>query len=190
MDLKEAKSLLDDRFSRDLDFLEEIKATLNMEPESKILDVGTGRGNLAIFLALDGFEIITGEPNGDNWADWETNVNKLNLSSKIKFHYFNAEDLPFNDANFNYIYAYLSFHHIPKKMQAIYEFNRVLNHNGVITIIEFTEKGVEFIRKTRPNHPKAVCIDDFISSNLYIEQILKSKDGLLVANIIKKNDSF
>ena len=36
---------------------------LGLPPDAAILDVGTGNGNFAIYLALQGFQVLTGEPS-------------------------------------------------------------------------------------------------------------------------------
>ncbi|MCC6588108.1 MAG: hypothetical protein IT168_15550 [Bryobacterales bacterium] len=38
---------------------------LNLAPGAAVLDVGTGSGNFAIFMASEGFEVTTGEPATD-----------------------------------------------------------------------------------------------------------------------------
>jgi len=60
MDFSKAKELLGKEFSRDADFLSSVVSKLNLVKNSNVLDVGTGRGQMAILLALHGYQVLTG----------------------------------------------------------------------------------------------------------------------------------
>ena len=96
MSLEEVKETLGEKFSRDADFLDSIITSLNLDDKSKILDVGTGWGFMATALALHGYNVITGEPENANWADWESRAKLMNVEDKITFKPFYAENLPFD----------------------------------------------------------------------------------------------
>ena len=156
MDFSEAKGILGDDFSRDADFLSSVVSKLKLVKNSNILDVGTGRGQMAILLALHGYQVITGEPEGANWGDWKTPAKKVNVEDMITFKPFNAEKMPFEDACFDAIFLSASFHHIGNKKLALSEFLRVMKPKGTLIIIELTDAGVEVVRKRWKGHPDAV----------------------------------
>ncbi len=156
MDFSKAKGILGEDFSRDADFLSSVVSKLKLVKNSKVLDVGTGRGQMAILLALHGYQVITGEPEGANWGDWKTPAKKVNVEEMITFKPFNAEKMPFEDACFDAIFLSASFHHIGNKKLALSEFLRVMKPKGTLIIIELTDAGVEVVRKRWKGHPDAV----------------------------------
>ncbi|UYP48441.1 2-methoxy-6-polyprenyl-1,4-benzoquinol methylase, mitochondrial [Candidatus Lokiarchaeum ossiferum] len=156
MNISEAKEVLGEGFQRDADFITKILDTLVLSPKQRILDIGTGRGFMAIHLALKGLNVESGEPEKDNWADWRTNAKMVKVQNKIHFTPFSATAIPFENDFFDYVFLSNSFHHIDEKQKALNEINRVLKDSGKIVILEFNKKGVERVRSQRPNHPDAV----------------------------------
>lgn len=161
MSLEKIKETLGERFSRDSDFLNSIVIELNLAKSSKILDIGTGWGFMAITLALHGYNVITGEPENAKWADWKSRAQNVNVENKITFKPFYAENLPFEDHSFDAIFLYTSLHHIQNRSQALREILRVMKHDGYMIIIELTETGVKLIRQRHINHPDAVNPKEF-----------------------------
>ncbi|OLS15503.1 MAG: cyclopropane-fatty-acyl-phospholipid synthase [Promethearchaeota archaeon CR_4] len=144
------------------DFLYNVVSDLKLKKTSKFLDIGTGSGIMSIILAIQDFKIITGEPAGDNWADWQTPVKSLGLEKQISFQPFRAEALPFNDASFDAIFIFGSFHHIAEKTLTLQECSRCLKATGVLVIFEFHPKGIALLRKEIPNHPDAANPLDYL----------------------------
>lgn len=161
MDFNKARLLLGENFSL---YLEEIRSTiesLKIETESKALDIGTGKGKMAIILALMGYQVISGEPEGDNWADWKSEAKKVGVLDKINFQPFKAENLPFDDNSFDLITALGTFHHLSDIPKAIAECLRVIKPHGYIVIFEFSSAGIERIRNRHPGHPPAIDLRDY-----------------------------
>ena len=175
MDFSKAKGILGDKFSRDADFLSSVVSKLKLVKKSKVLDVGTGRGHMAILLTLHGYQVITGEPEGANWGDWKTLAKKVSVEDMITFKPFNAEKMPFEDASFDAIFLYTSFHHIGNKKLALSEFLRVMKPKGTLIIIELTEEGVELVRKRWRGHPDAVDPKVYSKDLAFEEKVIESK---------------
>ena len=184
MDLAGAKKILDEKFSFNADFLYKVVKELGLKESAKILDIGTGYGTMCMILALQGYHVITGEPEGHNWADWRENAKKISVEDLITFEFLRAEDLPFESNTFNALFCYSSLHHISNKFSALKEFLRVTTEKGLIIIFELTPEGVHVVRQRIPSHPEAINPDDFTKNLSVIKKVKKSK--YLNAFIYKK----
>lgn len=172
IDLAKYKKIFRD-FATDVGFINEVIKNLNLEKDSKILDVGTGMGAMSILLALNGFQVLTGEPKmgleGDegnhhehhredidevnhenherhNWAlgsDWRKSAKNLGVEDKIKFQNFDVQNLSFTSKEFDGIFLYDTFQHVKNRETALNECIRVVKNDGVIVIIEWTKRQIE-----------------------------------------------
>jgi len=174
MNLKKYKQIFGE-FAADAEFIDENIKKLNLNKESKILDIGTGIGAMSSLLALNGFNVLTGEPNtgpkhnkwdhenqthhdeshethhsqhheNQDWkacGNWKESAKSLGVLDKIKFQFFDAQDLPFGDNSYNAVFLYDSLQHIQNREIALKECIRVLKPKGVIIIIEWSKKQIE-----------------------------------------------
>lgn len=160
-------------FAADADFINEIIINLNLEKDSKILDVGTGMGAMSVLLALNGFHILTGEPEIDperdgedhhghhhedndefhhekhvahkweSWNDWRIPAKSLGVEDKIQYQNFDVQNLSFTSQSFDSIFLYDTFQHIKNREKALSECIRVVKNDGVIVVVEWTKKQIE-----------------------------------------------
>ncbi|PIP09109.1 MAG: hypothetical protein COX51_00485 [Syntrophobacteraceae bacterium CG23_combo_of_CG06-09_8_20_14_all_50_8] len=161
MNIEKAKGILGKEFSFTADFTNEIIHDLRLQKDTMILDVGTGLGNMAIMLALNGYRILTGEPETDDSTyakqDWLGNARKVGVDHLIEFKNFKAETMPFEDYTFGAVFMLGSLHHIDEqyRVRVLQECIRILKQNGVICILEPNQRGLETIREKNPSHPDA-----------------------------------
>jgi len=89
MDIKAIGKLLGPRFDAVAGDGVRALNELGLPPDAAILDVGTGNGNFAIYLASQGFQVLTGEPSTDRshyaGRDWALNAKKAGVLDKIRF---------------------------------------------------------------------------------------------------------
>jgi len=181
--MEEAKKILGDDFSKNTDFINSVVEELHLPKSAKVLDIGTGRGHMAIILGVNGYEVITGEPSEDQWADWRSLAKRVGVEDKIRFTPFKAEKLPFNDGEFDAIFLNSTLHHVKNKRKALNECFRALKQKGILIIFELTEEGVKSVRKRFHDHPEAIDPSDYLEKDDLSIKI--TKGGELQAFIIQ-----
>ncbi len=171
MSLEKYKQVINDDFTKDVDFMSFTISKLNLDNKSMILDIGTGIGAMSILLALKDFNVLTGEPevnpekdevghhshekhqeyhgkghyehNSGVWNDWRESAKEIGVYNKIKYQHFDAENLPFSQKTFDGIFMYDSLQHIKNRKLAIEECLRVLKPKGIICVIEWNQKSID-----------------------------------------------
>ncbi|NVM44515.1 MAG: class I SAM-dependent methyltransferase [Candidatus Lokiarchaeota archaeon] len=172
IDLTKYKKIFRD-FASDVDFINEVINNLNLDKDSKILDVGIGMGAMSILLALNGFQVLTGEPemgpegdegnhhdhhhehnneihyesheehHGESWDDWRTSAKNLGVENQIRYQNFDVQKLTFANESFDGIFLYDTLQHVKNREKALNECVRVVKNDGIIVIIEWTNKQIE-----------------------------------------------
>jgi arsenite methyltransferase len=135
-----AKILLGDSFHPGgLKLSERVGALLNLAPESHVLDVASGKGATALFLAERfSCHIVGIDYSGQNVADASQMASAKGLSSLVRFERGDAEGLPFPDKSFDAIICECAFCTFPDKTSAAREFARVLRPHGRVGLSDLT----------------------------------------------------
>ncbi|MBP6533099.1 MAG: class I SAM-dependent methyltransferase [Bacteroidia bacterium] len=100
--------------------LELIKLYCGIYKNSEWLTVGDGGfGSSATYIEMHGGKVIS--------TDLDTSLLKIAAENKLitSFQYANAENLPFEEAQFDFSFCKQSYHHFPRPIIAVYEMLRV-----------------------------------------------------------------
>jgi arsenite methyltransferase len=135
-----ARILLGDSFHPGgLKLTERVGSLLRLTPESHVLDVASGKGTTAFFLAEHfGCHVVGIDYGAQNSADANQLASGKGLSSLVRFERGDAESLPFPDKSFDAIICECAFCTFPHKTDAAREFARVLHPGGRVGLSDLT----------------------------------------------------
>ncbi|MFC1972340.1 class I SAM-dependent methyltransferase [Chloroflexota bacterium] len=171
MNIKEVKNIWGEEWAHDICVISEAIHHLKLDKDCKILDIGTGQGIMAVCLALEGYRVITGEPeegseaykhyeqeigdfrhhhehHGYDFTDWKEAAKVADVEDEIEFKHFNAENLPFLSESFDAVFLYDALQHIEDREKAINESIRITRPEGVICVIETNDNGIRYYKET------------------------------------------
>ncbi|MDD4294103.1 MAG: class I SAM-dependent methyltransferase [Candidatus Omnitrophica bacterium] len=111
----------------------------------KILEVGTGRGNLTLELARNGYSFITIDIQKNVQLKAKEYLKFFKLEKHVAFLIEDVCNLSFTDDSFDVIVSLNTLHHLTEPFKAADELIRVLETKGRIAISEFNEKGFKII---------------------------------------------
>ena len=136
-------------------------AELQLPPDAAILDVGTGKGYFAIFLAAQGYRVLTGEPITDRskyaGQDWETNAEKAGVRDRIRFQHFDATRMPFAPGSFGAVFFFGVLHHVAEAQRGdvVREAFRVVKQGGAVVFFEPRAALLKRLWTEDAGHPRA-----------------------------------
>jgi SAM-dependent methyltransferase len=133
-----------------------------------VLDVGTGQGNFAIYLALQGYRVVTGEPATDTsryaGQDWASRAEQVGVRDRIRFEPFDAGKMPFAPQSFDAVFFFGVLHHIEESVRAdvLREALRVSKACGAVVFFEPKPAMLERLWVDDPGHPPAANPSDYL----------------------------
>ena len=138
-----ARRLLGDSFHPGgLDLTRRLGILLDLRPGLRILDVASGKGESAIFLAREfGCDVIGIDFGSQNVADATERAAAAGMSQLVTFREGDAERMDFPDAVFDRVICECAFCTFPDKPAAAREFSRVLRPDGRIGVSDLTRRG-------------------------------------------------
>jgi arsenite methyltransferase len=134
------KLLLGDSFHPGgLKLTERLGQLLHLTPQSRVLDVASGRGKSAIFLAAQfGCEVIGIDYSDRNVEQASGEAIARGLGQRVSFQQADAESLPFADSSFDAIVCECAFCTFPAKSLVARDFARVLRSGGRVGLSDLT----------------------------------------------------
>jgi demethylmenaquinone methyltransferase/2-methoxy-6-polyprenyl-1,4-benzoquinol methylase len=126
-------------FNLDRSWRRRLVSLSGFRPDSRILDVCTGTGDIAIEFARRGAHDVTGiDLSAGMLARAQQKIEKLNLATKIKLETGSALNLPYGDMTFDLVTIGFGLRNLPDYSRGISEMARVLKPSGRLLILEFS----------------------------------------------------
>ena len=167
MDITEAQEILSETYSIVSGDLQWAIEDLDLSKAARILDVGTGMGFMAITHALNGYQVLTGEPSDDESVyakqNWHDNAKKVHVDNLIEFEPFNAARMPYAEGSFDAIFLLGALHHIDESEREVVfrELVRIGAPGATICFLEPKRTLIDKIRIKEPTHPDAAAPDKY-----------------------------
>ncbi len=135
-----AKVLLGDSFHPGgLELTARLGTLLNLGPQSIVLDVASGRGTSAIFIAQNfGCHVLGVDYGPRNVELAREAASAAGLGHKVRFECGDAESLQLQDASFDAIICECAFCTFPHKSSVAGDFKRLLRKGGRVGISDLT----------------------------------------------------
>jgi len=154
---EEDLSLNVERFKQSEEFIETLKLLKQYQPNAKtVLDIGSGNGISAVALALQGYDVVTIEPDSSDTIGagairkLKEHYNLINLEIYEAY----AEELQLSNESFDIVYTRQCMHHAYDLDKFVAEASRVTKKNGLFITIRdhviFNQKDKEWFLE---NHP-------------------------------------
>ncbi|MDP9162350.1 MAG: class I SAM-dependent methyltransferase [Acidobacteriota bacterium] len=118
---------------------EDFVSRLRISPGAKVLDVACGTGNSAIPAAKAG-AAVTGVDIATNLLE-QARSRAQSENVQARFEEGDAEDLPYNDGQFDYVVSMFGVMFAPHPEKATAELARVCRPGGVIALANWTPQG-------------------------------------------------
>jgi ubiquinone/menaquinone biosynthesis C-methylase UbiE len=126
-----------------LQLTERLGELLYLQPDQRVLDVASGIGTSAIYLAgRFGCQVVGVDYAVKNIDQANTNAEEAGVGNLVQFELGDAEQLPFEDSSFDVLISECAFCTFPGKMEAARQFARVLRPGGRIGLSDLTRSGL------------------------------------------------
>jgi ubiquinone/menaquinone biosynthesis C-methylase UbiE len=135
-----ARLLLGDSFHPGgLRLTQRLGELLQLGPRARVLDVASGKGESAIFMAQSfGCEVIGIDFGRENVKDATSRASEAKITHLVSFRQGDAEKIDFPDTSFDAVICECAFCTFPDKPAAASEFARVLRPGGGVGLSDLT----------------------------------------------------
>jgi SAM-dependent methyltransferase len=152
---------------------------IEIPPDSSALDLATGGGHTAVYLASRGYSVIAADISAAMLESARTLAAERGMSLELGLH--EAEKLPYSENSFNLVSCRVAAHHFSDREAFIREVTRVLKPGGHFLLIDgsvpdgepVAEEWIHEVEKLRdPSHGR------FLSPTAW--KALSQRNGLQV----------
>ncbi|MBD3272550.1 MAG: methyltransferase domain-containing protein [Elusimicrobia bacterium] len=165
------------------DLLGERKAILQkiLPLNNPILEIGTGKGHLALILAQYGYRFTTIDIMPEDQQIARMNLAYYNVYDHAEYMIQNAEHLAFDDHAFKTILCVNVVHHLDRPFSVYKEMLRVCAPGGRIILSDMNDKGFSVINychslegrtHDRPHHQMSDAEEFFVAHRLKTEPMI------------------
>jgi len=157
-----------------LQLTERVGELLNLKPGDCVLDIASGQGTSAIFLAQKfGCEVVGVDYGVQAVAGATKLARQAGVQDLVYFEQGDAERLRFADETFDALICECAFCTFPDKTRAANEFARVLRPGGKIGLSDLTRSG-SLPQELNGLLAWIACIADARSADEYVSYLLQA----------------
>ncbi|NET58682.1 MAG: methyltransferase domain-containing protein [Symploca sp. SIO2E6] len=150
---------------------------------SKVLDLGCGNGNTAIWLAeKTGCEVVGIDLSNVRISNALEKVRNY-PSLSLQFHKASATNLPFEEGTFTHIWSQATLYHVHQRELALKEMHRVLQESGIFLFDDLVTPTKQLSEQARKYVYDRLLFEPTYSHSDYIDalsqlgfMVLQSKD--------------
>lgn len=113
--------------------------------KAKILEVGTGRGHMAIALARKGFKLTSVDLDRKAQQVAKASLKAMKLAKLVTLKIMHAEKLRYKDDSFDYVISVNFIHHAKNPAKCIKEMIRVVKNKLIIA--DLNKRGEKIMEK-------------------------------------------
>ncbi|MCK9574325.1 MAG: class I SAM-dependent methyltransferase [Candidatus Omnitrophica bacterium] len=113
--------------------------------EGRILEIGTGRGHMAVVLAKNGLKVISIDMDKKAQRAAKLKLKSLKLDKYVLLKNMNAEKLRYKDNSFDYVVSVNFIHHAKNPAKCLKEMARVMK--GKLIIADLNKRGERIMEK-------------------------------------------
>jgi len=141
----------------------------------KILEVGTGKGHMAVALAKNGLRVVSIDLDRKAQDVANLKLRSLKLDKTVSLKHMNAERLQYKDNSFEYVISVNFIHHARNPVKCLREMIRVVKNKLIIA--DLNKRGEKVMEKVHAldGHRHASSKISLLGVKEYLE-----KTGLVV----------
>jgi len=114
-------------------------------PGGRILEVGTGRGHMAVALVKNGLKVVSIDLDRKAQEAAKLKLKSLKLDKSVSLKNMNAERLKYKDNSFDYVISVNFIHHAKNPVKCLKEMVRVVKNKLIIA--DLNKRGERIMEK-------------------------------------------